>query len=911
MVERRETGKTYALKYISKAQVIKMDAVKNVLRERQILETLDHIFVVNMRFAFQDDEYMYMCMDLMMGGDLRFHLNRKSFGEDVVRFWICELASAVTHLHSLGIVHRDIKPDNVLLDEHGHVHLTDFNIGCKLTPEKPVLTSQSGTVAYMAPEVFKGSGYGVAVDWWAVGILFYEALYQKRPFQTENIADLKKAIQYQTIEYPEKEGISRECVAAIRGFLNRDPNERLGIRNGMNGIKYHPFFIAGAYRDNIENWWQLLESKQLRPKFQPSSEHVNFDATYDLEELLLDDEPLTYRSTRKRALRMQKEKDRLQKEENARIKAEQEAAAAAAAEAAFAAMSLGMDGNPDMDGDSGKGNKKKLAKKRSKMYLGGGGDKQHSNSESTPSSANGSRAYLGAPGGQPQHSNNPSSGSGNHPPQLHSIAQLAQQTQFQSIPLSPIATSPGSSGTSNIQYPTPPQPSASRHSSPHYRHSPNQPSPPSSYQSRTHAPSPPGRPSSPPVGGGGLGSRSGYTYSTSTGFGGTIAPQQPGVTAIYLSKPAYGKVPPQPPKDFPPYPSKRPLPPHPDGPTPPAPRISQPPPSRPPPPLPPQQQQQQQQQNLSSVRSGDWRQEDDEDIEGSATAAGTNTADDEGDEDELQGIMTADEIMGRPPQPPPRASSSPSPVIRGIAHTRGTGGTSTSSPLSSSPRSSPTLGPQSTPPHNSLARPLPRPVGGSNGPTGNAQHTRDYHQLQQQVQQAHMQHQQQQQQPQQQQYHHMHHNSYQQQQQQQLQAQPQQPQQQPQYGGPAPYKKASVQPHMVPVTNHGNDDPRIPNRMQSSPMHPQHQQLLQQQLQQVYQVPLAQQQQQQQPLAAPQPPQRQRSPSLKGKDKVAYMMALIEREFTTFDYTMYEKYGGVVDPVTMSVGDPPEWVRRK
>ncbi|KAF9571843.1 hypothetical protein EC968_010644, partial [Mortierella alpina] len=205
MVERRETGKIYALKYISKAQVIKMEAVRNILRERQILETLDHAFVVNMRFAFQDDEYMYMCMDLMMGGDLRFHLNRKQFGEDVVRFWIAELCSALTHLHSQGIVHRDIKPDNVLLDEKGHAHLTDFNIGCKLTPEKPILTSQSGTVAYMAPEVFKGSGYGTSIDWWALGVVFYESIYGKRPFQTENINDLKKAIATQTVDFPEKE----------------------------------------------------------------------------------------------------------------------------------------------------------------------------------------------------------------------------------------------------------------------------------------------------------------------------------------------------------------------------------------------------------------------------------------------------------------------------------------------------------------------------------------------------------------------------------------------------------------------------------------------------------------------------------------------------------------------------------
>ncbi|KAF9957250.1 hypothetical protein BGZ72_002031 [Mortierella alpina] len=395
MVERRETGKIYALKYISKAQVIKMEAVRNILRERQILETLDHAFVVNMRFAFQDDEYMYMCMDLMMGGDLRFHLNRKQFGEDVVRFWIAELCSAISHLHSQGIVHRDIKPDNVLLDEKGHAHLTDFNIGCKLTPEKPFLTSQSGTVAYMAPEVFKGSGYGTSIDWWALGVVFYESIYGRRPFQTENINDLKKAISTQTVEYPEKEGLSRECVSAMRGFLTRDPKERLGVKGGMDGIRQHPFFQAGAYQTNPDNWWYMLETKQLTPKFQPSTEHNNFDATYDLEELLLDDEPLTYRSTRKRAQRMLKEKDKAIKEENARLKAEHEAAAAAA-ELSMSAMAISAEDyyNTGRDGRDGgyhqqqqqqqpqmqyprnerpTSDKQLKNKKKSKLYLAGNG----------------------------------------------------------------------------------------------------------------------------------------------------------------------------------------------------------------------------------------------------------------------------------------------------------------------------------------------------------------------------------------------------------------------------------------------------------------------------------------------------------------------------------------------------------
>ncbi|KAF9409954.1 hypothetical protein BGZ94_001801 [Podila epigama] len=455
MVERRETGKVYALKYISKAQVIKMDAVRNILRERQILETLDHAFVVNMRFAFQDDEYMYMCMDLMMGGDLRFHTNRKLFGENVVRFWIAELSSAIAHLHSLGIVHRDIKPDNVLLDEQGHAHLTDFNIGCKLTAEKPVLTSQSGTVAYMAPEVFKGAGYGTSVDWWAMGVLFYECIYGKRPFLTDNIADLKLAICNQPIEYPERDDVSPECVSFMREFLNRDPEERLGKRSGMKGIRQHPVFYDAALSCNIslESWWYKLETKQLIPPFKPSSEHNNFDTTYELEDLLLDDDPLTYHSTRKRAQRLRRERDRAIKEENARHKAENEAILLATKEA-MEAMNLTIEEEllqqQQRDRNKRMSQMSKLSKKTSMLSLGGrqnagesGKSVQHSpiQTQPLPMPAQQQQQHHTHPKHQQRQQKEQEQEQEQQQQQYATnptVSTLSRQTQFQSIPLSPI-----------------------------------------------------------------------------------------------------------------------------------------------------------------------------------------------------------------------------------------------------------------------------------------------------------------------------------------------------------------------------------------------------------------------------------------------------------------------------------------
>ncbi|CAG8507868.1 10707_t:CDS:2 [Acaulospora colombiana] len=266
-----------------------MDALINVFRERSMLEELDHPLVCNLRFAFQDDEYMYMVMDLMMGGDLRFHLNRKTFTEDAIRFWIAELACAIRYLHSKGVVHRDIKPDNVLLDDLGHVHITDFNIARHIRADKP-LTSHSGTCAYMAPEVFRGGGYGVTVDWWSLGVLFYECIYGR----SDNQEELKKMILKAPIKYLDMDPpVSPACVSAIQEFLERDISRRLGCGpNGFELIQKHPFFR------NFD--WPALENKELNPIFRPSSDRINFDATYDLEELLLEEQPLEAKSRRRK-----------------------------------------------------------------------------------------------------------------------------------------------------------------------------------------------------------------------------------------------------------------------------------------------------------------------------------------------------------------------------------------------------------------------------------------------------------------------------------------------------------------------------------------------------------------------------------------------------------------------------------
>ncbi|KIW49102.1 hypothetical protein PV05_10813 [Exophiala xenobiotica] len=291
IVERKDSGLTFALKYIRKDEVVRSESVRNIIRERRMLEHLNHPFLCNLRYSFQDVEYLYLVVDLMNGGDLRFHIQRKAFTEEAVRFWMAELACALRYIHGQGIVHRDLKPDNVLLDSEGHVHLADFNVASDFKPGKP-LTSKSGTLAYLAPEVFRGSGYYSEVDWWSLGVTMYECVYGKRPFEGKTYEDLAETISAANPRYyVTKPPVSMPCLTAMTSLIEKDRRKRIGA-TGFDTFTSHPFFQPINF--------EALERKQIPPIFVPSSEKTNFDATYDLEELLLEEAPLEARARKQK-----------------------------------------------------------------------------------------------------------------------------------------------------------------------------------------------------------------------------------------------------------------------------------------------------------------------------------------------------------------------------------------------------------------------------------------------------------------------------------------------------------------------------------------------------------------------------------------------------------------------------------
>jgi serine/threonine kinase 32 len=242
-----------------------------------------------LRYAFQDEENMFMVIDLMLGGDLRFHLDRMgTVKEDLVKIWIAEVAYGLQFLHSKNIVHRDLKPDNILLCDLGHAHLTDFNIATKFRPDKP-LTAVAGSMAYMAPEILaRSGGYFSTIDWWSLGVIMYEFMFGSRPFRAKTNDLLTAAILEEDVFIPEQaeEQLSKESIDCVNAFLTRDITKRLGVKEvgGYDSIKKHPFFA------DID--WKMLEAKELPPPFVPDTKRANFDASHELEELLLEDHPL-------------------------------------------------------------------------------------------------------------------------------------------------------------------------------------------------------------------------------------------------------------------------------------------------------------------------------------------------------------------------------------------------------------------------------------------------------------------------------------------------------------------------------------------------------------------------------------------------------------------------------------------
>ncbi|WRT68083.1 uncharacterized protein IL334_005058 [Kwoniella shivajii] len=283
-VRKKDTRRIYAMKVLSKKEIVAKKEVAHTIGERKILQrSLECPFLVGLKFSFQTDRDLYFVTDYKCGGELFWHLQKEGrFSEDRARFYIAELVLALEHLHKYDIVYRDLKPENILLDATGHVALCDFGLSKPDLTDDKLTNTFCGTTEYLAPEVLLDEkGYGKHVDFWSLGVLLFEMCCGWSPFYAEQTQEMYRLICYGKIRFP-KHVIDDDGKQFVKGLLNRNPQNRLGARAGTAELKEHPFFKS------ID--WDLLYKKQITPPFKPivdSDESVaNFDPEFTNSSLI-------------------------------------------------------------------------------------------------------------------------------------------------------------------------------------------------------------------------------------------------------------------------------------------------------------------------------------------------------------------------------------------------------------------------------------------------------------------------------------------------------------------------------------------------------------------------------------------------------------------------------------------------
>ncbi|KAJ8753669.1 hypothetical protein K2173_026345 [Erythroxylum novogranatense] len=300
LAKKRITGDLFAIKVLKKADMIRKNAVESILAERDILISVRNPFVVRFFYSFTCRENLYLVMEYLNGGDLYSLLrNLGCLDEDVARVYIAEVVLALEYLHSLRVVHRDLKPDNLLIAHDGHIKLTDFGLSkvglinstdlsgpavsgtSMLEDDEPLLSalehkeerrkkrSAVGTPDYLAPEILLGTGHGATADWWSVGVILFEMIVGIPPFNAEHPQIIFENILNRKIPWPRvPQEMSVETKDLIDRLLTEDPHQRLGSR-GASEVKEHSFF-------KDINWDTLARQKAA---FIPSSESA-FDTSY-------------------------------------------------------------------------------------------------------------------------------------------------------------------------------------------------------------------------------------------------------------------------------------------------------------------------------------------------------------------------------------------------------------------------------------------------------------------------------------------------------------------------------------------------------------------------------------------------------------------------------------------------------
>jgi len=278
LVRHNQDKAIYAMKMLRKDNVLKRNQVQHTKTERNVLEAVAHPFIVNLHYAFQTPTKLYFVLEFCAGGELFYHLSRAGrFTESRCRFYSSEVLLGIAHLHSMNVIYRDLKPENVLLDADGHAKITDFGLSKEGVEDNYSAKSMCGTPEYLAPEILENRGHGKAVDWYSLGALMFEMLTGLPPYYTKDRQKLFEQIRNATLTYPAF--VTPQAKSCLQAMLHRDPAKRLGGGPGDgDDIKAAPFFASVDF--------DAVYRKEVEVPFKPTVAETQGDAKYVDKEFL-------------------------------------------------------------------------------------------------------------------------------------------------------------------------------------------------------------------------------------------------------------------------------------------------------------------------------------------------------------------------------------------------------------------------------------------------------------------------------------------------------------------------------------------------------------------------------------------------------------------------------------------------
>lgn len=276
VARKKDTGALYAIKAMSKHQLLAEDKVSQVTTELSILAQVNHPFIISLHYAFQSvlatqTSYIFLALDFCPGGELFYLLQKQgSFSEEQAKFYFAEVVLGMEYLHQQNILYRDLKPENVLIDAEGHICLTDFGVSKERVFPNSIRRSFCGSPEYMSPEMLRKIGHTRAIDFYSLGALLYEMLTGMPPFPDQSRANMYKRIQNEQLRFPTH--LSASVCDLISRLMHKNPLMRMGTRQGIIEVKEHQWCA--------DVQWDRVLTKSMEPPFVPSMRRSNFDPEY-------------------------------------------------------------------------------------------------------------------------------------------------------------------------------------------------------------------------------------------------------------------------------------------------------------------------------------------------------------------------------------------------------------------------------------------------------------------------------------------------------------------------------------------------------------------------------------------------------------------------------------------------------